>query len=463
MKTFYFMLFSLFTASSVAEVSLPAVFSNNMVLQRNAEVKIWGWAKPGEEIKIRTSWGEEVLSTKADKNAVWEIIINTPDIRGPQKITITGYNEIQIDNVLLGEVWLVSGQSNMEWTAAAGIDNAEAAIAGADHPDIRFFQVRLRTANDPQQDLEGSWEPSTPQSMKYFSAVAYFFGEKLKQELDVPVGLINSSWGGTPAEVWMPKDIFTKDEKLQEAASLLPNEQWGPNLPGMIYNAMIAPLIPYKLAGILWYQGESNTGNADHYEHIFSSLIDSWRGKWNSELPFYYAQIAPYDYGDNFSGVKVREAQRRVLKLPKTGMVMTSDIGNIEDIHPRNKKDVGLRFANLALKEVYGKETPAYFPLFERVEIKGNKLLVYFENAEELILDKQNPVSQFEVAGKDGNFQPVGMKIKRNYVELDVKKIDLPAQIRYSWKNTATSNLFNEAGLPASSFLEKIEPNSVKR
>ncbi len=276
-------------------------------------------------------------------------------------------------------------------------------------------------------------------------------------ELNVPVGLIDSSWGGTPAEVWMPAEVIEENKELSKAAAMLPDVEWGPRKPGALYNAMIAPLTSFNIAGVLWYQGESNTDNADHYEQIFSALINSWRQKWNSELPFYYAQIAPYDYGDNFVGVKVRDAQRRVLKMPKTGMVMTSDIGDIEDIHPRNKKDVGLRFANLALKEIYGKKTAAYFPLFERVEKKKDNLRIYFANAEGLRIDKENPASQFEVAGEDGEFQTVEMKVNKDCVELNIKKIENPTQIRYSWRNTGTSNIFNEAGLPASSFLEEIQ------
>lgn len=450
------------TVEAFSNVSLPAIFSNDMVLQRNADVKIWGWAKPGEVVKISTTWNTDTLQTKVGNNGTWEILLSTPNVRGPQQVTISGYNTVVLKNVLLGEVWLVSGQSNMEWTAAEGIDNAEEAIAGAENPQIRFFTVDDRTAPTPQQDLGGEWIASTPETMKYFSAVAYFFGKKLHEELNVPIGVINSSWGGTPAEVWMPAEVFEGNEELTKAAEMLPDVEWGPRRPGALYNAMIAPLTSFKLAGILWYQGESNTANADHYEQIFSTLIDSWRQKWNAELPFYYAQIAPYNYGDNFDGVKVRDAQRRVLKMPKTGMVITSDIGDIEDIHPRNKKDVGLRFANLALDKVYGIKKPAHFPLFERVEKKGNKLKIYFANAGELRLDKENPVSQFEVAGEDGQFQPVDMKVRKNHVELNVKKIDNPTKLRYSWSNTGTSNIFNEAGLPASSFLEEVEQNSGK-
>lgn len=443
-------------AEGVANVSLPSIFSDNMVLQRNSGVKIWGWAKPGEELRIQPSWATEELKVKTPKNAYWEITLSTPDVRGPQEIRITGYNEIILRNVLLGEVWLVSGQSNMEWSAAAGITNAEEAIAEAENENIRFFTVEHRTAASPQQDLGGSWVSSTPETMEHFSAAAYFFGKKLQEELGVPVGLINSSWGGTPAEVWMPLNLFENNPRLKEAASLLPDVEWGPSTPGSLYNAMIHPIAPFKLAGILWYQGESNTNNADYYEEMFTSLIESWRNEWNEELPFLYAQIAPFDYGEGHAGVKVRDAQRRVLKLPRTGMIMTSDIGNIHDIHPRNKLDVGLRFANLALAEVYGKDVRAHAPLFERIQRDGRNLKVHLSNSEGLRLDPENPDSQFEIAGEDKQFFPAKATVTNDVVTLRSTKVKDPKYVRYSWGNMSTSNLFNAAGLPASSFTTEI-------
>ncbi|MCF4101186.1 sialate O-acetylesterase [Gillisia sp. M10.2A] len=446
------LLFLMLTTQCFSNVSLPSIFSDNMVLQRNADVKIWGWAKPGEEIKIKVSWDEKELTTKPLKTSYWEIILSTPDIRGAQEITISGYNEVKLKNVLLGEVWLVSGQSNMEWSANSGIDNAEEEIANARNNQIRFYTVANKTAECPQQDLDGNWEASTPQTMKYFSAIAYFFGRKMNEELNVPIGLINSTWGGTPAEVWMPEEIIKNNETLSKAAKLIPDVEWGPRKPASIYNAMIAPIIPFKIKGILWYQGESNTDNADYYETIFSSLINSWREKWNEDLPFYYAQIAPYDYGEGFSGVKVRDAQRRVLKLPNTGMVMTSDIGNIKNIHPSNKIDVGLRFANLALTESYGKKLHPYAPLFERAEADGKNLKIYFKYNERLYLDKQNTNSQFEIAGTDRKFYPAKVSIKNDVVVLRSSKVKKPMYVRYSWGNTSTSNIFNHVGLPASSF-----------
>lgn len=436
-----------------ANISLPQIFSDNMVLQRNAEVKIWGWAKPGEEVTLSTSWNSEKLQNKASNAGYWELTLSTPDIREAQEITISGYNEVVLKNILLGEVWLVSGQSNMEWSFNAGIAHQQEALSMAENKQLRFFSVEHRSADYPQQDLAGKWEVSTIESMKNFSAIAFFFGDKLHKELDgVAIGLINASWGGTPAEVWMPAEVFNGDSGLSEAADLLPDVEWGPNRPGSLYNSMIAPLIPFKLAGILWYQGESNVDNAHYYEKIFSTLIISWRERWMEELPFYYAQIAPYSYGEGDKGVMVREAQRRVQKLPKTGMVTTSDIGDINDIHPRNKLDVGIRLADLALHEVYGKPANPYAPAFDKLEITGSKAIVNFKNANGLLISKENSTSQFELAGEDRVFYPAEYSIKENKVILHSKHVEKPVYVQFSWGDIMESNLFNKANLPASSF-----------
>ena len=435
-----------------ANVSLPGVFGDNMVLQREANVNIWGWAKPGEEIEISSTWSDKIYTTKADKNARWSLEIQTNAKKGPQQLTITGYNQVNLKNLLLGELWLISGQSNMEWSASAGINNAEAAIRNSTNKNIRFFNVDHRTADSPQIDLEGNWVESSPETMKYFSAIGYFFAKKLQEDLNVPIGIINASWGGTPAEVWMPEVLFNKNDTLKKAAKMLEENEWGPIKPALLYNAMIYPISSMKIKGILWYQGESNTINADYYEEIFTSLIKIWRSKWEEDLPFYYAQIAPYDYGEGFAGVKVRDAQRKVLKLSKTGMVMTSDVGNIHDIHPQDKLTPGIRFANLALAEVYGKKIKAHAPQFDYITTEGKIVKVHFKYSEGLKIGRENPESQFEIAGSDKKFYPARMEIKNNIIHLKAKAVKNPVFVRYSWQNTASSNIFNVAGLPASSF-----------
>ncbi|WP_026914920.1 sialate O-acetylesterase [Christiangramia portivictoriae] len=440
-----------------SNVSLPAIFGDNMVLQRNAEVNIWGWAKPGEEIQISVSWSQENFKVKPDSNGNWQALIPTNEERGSQTISIKGYTEVILKNVLLGEVWLISGQSNMEWTAGAGIEGGEEAIKNSENRNIRFFTVNHRTTEFPQNDLRGEWSESSPETMINFSAVAYFFAQKLSKELDVPVGLVNATWGGTPAEPWMPSSTIKNDRTLTKAAELLPKTEWGPSKPGLIYNAMIHPLKNFKFSGILWYQGESNTPNADYYEEIFSALIQSWRVEFQEELPFYFAQIAPYYYETEFTGVKIRDAQRRTLKLPKTGMVMTSDIGNINDIHPKNKKDVGVRFANLVLAEQFIKDIKAKAPLIQKAILENDKIILIFSNSEGLYLDKNSKTRQFEIAGSNKEFEPAKFEIKDDRIILSNRKLENPVYVRYSWGNTSISNIFNGAKLPASSFYIKIE------
>lgn len=449
-----------FCENALANISLPAIFTDNMVLQRETEVKIWGWAKSLEKVTLQASWSGETFETVADNYARWEIILPTPKAGGPYQITLKGYNQITLSNILVGEVWLCSGQSNMEWPAASGIDGKEEAIKNAKHPNIRFFTVQHRTATVPQIDLASEgWEICSPETMTYFSAAAYFFGKKLQEELDVPIGLIHSSWGGTPAEAWTSAQVIESDLLLARAADLLPSEPWGPGHPGSIYNAMIAPLTQFKIAGTIWYQGERNTNNAATYKETFSALINSWRAEWGYYFPFYFAQIAPFRGYGGEAGVIVRDAQRRTLELLETGMVVTSDIGDTIDIHPRNKLDVGLRFANLALKNHYKvSEKEASGPLFRTCQLEKDRVRVFFDHAEGLHIEGAT-CTDFELAGPDGVFHPAGAKIEGGTVLVSAGNVFQPTALRFAWSNTATPNLFNGAGLPTSCFSVKLEGN----
>ncbi|MEO2060455.1 MAG: sialate O-acetylesterase [Mesonia sp.] len=459
MKTRFILLLCLSSFLAQANVRLPKLFSDGMVLQQNTNVNIWGWADPGEEVKVIASWNpKDTLKVKGSRYAKWKLELPTPKAGGPYTITFLGYNSIHLTDVLIGEVWLASGQSNMEWSASAGIKNQEEAIQNSTYKNIRFFDVPKTSAEFPQQNVDGKWVESQPETMKYFSAIGYFFAQELHTKLDVPIGIIGSNWGGTAAEVWMPKAIFEKDSLLQDAASKLTAEEWGPNEPGTIYNAMINPIISYNLAGIIWYQGESNTGTANQYEYVFNQLIENWRTSWEQDFPFYFAQIAPYNYGENNdSGVRVRDAQRRTLSLPNTGMIFTGDVGNFENIHPRDKKTVGLRFANVALKETYKSyEAEVYGPLVEKAYKKGKHIIVEFSHAEGLHF-KENKVLQFEVAGEDMVFKPVKTKLKNGKVILRNHKVASPKYVRYAWKNAIIPNLVNAINIPASSFMITIE------
>jgi sialate O-acetylesterase len=452
---FFFCL--IFSSTAFANVTLPNVFSDNMVLQRNAEVTLWGWANPQEEIVITPSWNNQEYKVKTSNQAMWEIVIPTPKEGGPYTITIKGYNEVVLKNILIGEVWICSGQSNMEMNASWGIENGDEAVKNATNSTIRFFTVPKLTATTPQNNLSGTWTECTPETMKYFSAVGYFFGKRLQEELkNVPIGLISSNWGGTPAEIWMPEEVIQNDVVLLESAKTRKEESYGPNQPGRAFNAMIFPLTKFKIAGALWYQGESNVGSTV-YDKTLSALITSWRKLWKYDFPFYFVQIAPYKYGeDHFCGAMIRDAQRKVLQeVPNTGMAVISDVSTIEDIHPKDKKSVGIRLANLALADTYKVNSAVVNgPLYKGITIDENKVTVAFEYAEGLYF-KDKKADLFEVAGTDNVFYKATAVIKNNTVVLQSGKVKSPVKVRYAWKNTDQSNLFNKANLPASSFISE--------
>lgn len=438
-----------------ANISLPAIFSDHMVLQRNSEVTVWGWGSPGEPVTLTAGWNHAEVSFKIGNTGKWQAVLNTPEAGGPYSIHIKGYNEVLLQDILIGEVWLCSGQSNMEWTAAAGIDNAEIAIKEANHPNIRLFTVPKLSSQTEQDNCQGNWQVCEPNTMKWFSSVGYFFGRKLHEELNMPIGLVNASWGGSYAESWTPKSAFEDDEAMQTALKNIKPIDWAPNDAASLYNAMIYPLTSFNFAGVIWYQGENNTGNPQDYLHVFTRLIETWREAFKTSFPFYFAQIAPYDYGGWDGGVKVRDVQRRALQVPNTGMVMTSDIGNIKDIHPRNKQDVGLRFANIALKKHY-KTIDAIVegPLLKTVSFEKGKAVLTFDNAQGLYA--VGKTSLFELAGADGKFYAADFKIKKGQVVVCSKQVKSPTHVRFAWDNMAEANLFNAGRLPMSSFTTEV-------
>jgi sialate O-acetylesterase len=436
-----------------ANISIPEIFSNNMVLQQKSEVPLWGWAKTGETVTIKADWLDKEITISVGSQGTWKVILTTPEAGGPYNIHLKGYNELTLKNVLIGEVWLCSGQSNMEWSAQSGINNGEDEIENAKFPEIRLFTVYQSTSHYPQDHLAGEWSECTPETMRSFSAIGYLFAKILHKEMGVPVGIINTSWGGTPAEAWMPEEVIVKDDFLREAATKMKPVPWGPVEPGRIYNSMISPLVPFHIAGVLWYQGEQNTVNAYAYKEILTSLIRSWRSIWKYDFPFYYAQIAPYRYDNKYVGVEVRDAQRRVLEVPNTGMIVLSDIGDTTNIHPKNKQDVALRFANLALNRYYKtKQIEDSGPLYKELTIDKNKAIISFLHSEGLHV-AGTKLTCFEIAGEDKVFYPADAKIKGEQVLVSSKKVKSPVAVRFAWSNTATPNLFNGANLPASCFI----------
>jgi len=445
-------------SNASGEIRLPAMFGNHMVLQQQSEVNFWGWAAPEDRIIVLCSWlpGQE-FTPKADRASLrWSVSLTTPkaDIT-PHTITIKGgWVDITLSDILFGEVWLCSGQSNMEWQPAWGnVDVTEAQYQAANDAGLRFFSVPRTSMPAPENDCRAEWKISTRETMSGFSAAAYFFGRELRDRLGVPVGLVNVSWGGTPIEGWMHEASLEKPEF--RSAIHERNPIWKYGRPGSLYNGMIAPLISMKIKGFIWYQGETNTYNADYYAAMLAQLAADWRGDFGGDqLPFYYAQIAPWRYDIPREGAALRDEQRRALaRLPNSGMVVTSDIGNIEDIHPSNKTDVGKRFAAWALAKTYGIPGIACSgPLFREARPENGRIRVFFDHAENGILAKDGDLRCFEIAGPDRIFFPAKAVFDEGTVLVSAPEVALPVAVRFGFDNTAEPNLFNLEGLPASCF-----------
>ena len=450
----YSLLFISVTVS--ANVRLPAIIGPHMVLQQNAAVKIWGWSDPGEKITLKTDWDTTTYTTVGSSGANWSIQIKTPAAGGPYRIIINGYNQIVLQDVLIGEVWVCGGQSNMEMNFNWGLQSnyGKEADAATDN-SIRFFYVPKTTADFPQDDVKAEWIVCNPDAMKQFSIVGYFFGEILRQHLNVPIGLINSNWGGTPAETWTPSELVNNNPVLKAAAVKLTASKSWPIIPGAAYNGMIYPITKFTIAGTIWYQGETNVGTADTYHELFADMIMAWRKAWQKDFPFYYVQIAPFSgYGDNSSSAFLREAQTKTLTVPNTGMVVTTDLVNdINNIHPKMKKEVAIRLANYALAETYGEKNIAYkSPEYKSMKIENGKIRVYFDNAEDGLMSKGDTLKEFFIAGKDQNFLPAEAKIDGNSIIAWNERIKKPVAVRFAFRNATQPNLFNKEGLPVDPF-----------
>lgn len=639
------------TTSAMANVKMPSIFTDGMVLQQKTNAPVWGFADPGEKITVATTWDNKTVSTEAAADGKWMVKVTTPCYGGPYALIINGKNTVFINNVMIGEVWIASGQSNMEMPMNGGfygqILNGPEDIANSTNNDIRIYMAQRNTSFKEEGDCEGVWKAASPQNTPLFGATCYYFARKLNEELGVPVGIINTSWGGTPVESWIPqeyiknvpeysqivKDIavsspiidkrvewlskkttvsmfprpdlgdadlaktdyndtkwhsmkvpglwegfnevrafdgivwFRKTIKITPAMagkelviSLGPiddgdetyyngeligrnnnyqadrvytvpadkvkagkaviairvtdnqgggglygevsklkyytkgNEKSAVTLSGMwkylpiaelskgklykfdiasmeffqrpisptdlsemtattLYNAMIAPFVPYGIAGAIWYQGEANVGHAEEYSRTFPLMIKAWREKWGQgDFPFYYVQIAPYDYGTNGHSEEIREVQRISLSVKNSGMASTIDIGNNKNIHPANKVDVGNRLALWAFKNIYGKDVVCSGPLYKSQEIKGNVIYLSFDYADGLNA-KGGTLKGFEIAGKDGKYYPATAVIEGGKVKVSSEKVAAPASVRYLWSDCVDqATLYNGAGLPASSF-----------
>lgn len=438
-----------------AQLRLPAIISSGMVLQQRDSATLWGWAGPSEKVYILTSWNNRLDSAVASNGAKWRMKVKTPAAGGPFTINITNRGSATVlQNVMIGEVWVCSGQSNMEWSYNNGEKDTRAELSTCASNNIHFFQVPKSTADAPQDDLQAHWVSCDSNTLKSFSAVGYFFGKRLQQQLNTPVGLINTSWGGTPAEVWTPDYLVTNDEVLKTAAAKLKPVNWWPNEPGKTYNAMIAPLTPFTIAGAIWYQGESNTNTNDTYNKLLTTMINGWRSAWNRDFPFYYVQIAPYKYGNYNVGALLQEAQTKTLAHPNTGMVVITDlIDSVTNIHPSHKREVGNRLANWALAETYRRPKIVYrSPEYKSATQKGATLITSFDNAPNGFLVKGKSINGFFISGADENWQPAEAKIEKGKIIVWNKDLKQPMYIRYGFSNTMVGNLFSAEGLPVTPF-----------
>jgi sialate O-acetylesterase len=439
---------------SFANVRLPAVLSDNMVLQQHSTTKLWGWCEPGEKIFITPSWSNGRDSVQGSRDGRWQISQATLGAGGPYTITIRGYNTITLKNVLIGEVWVCSGQSNMEMCENWGLPDVKADLPSCYNSNIRFFHIPRTTSANPQDDCVGQWAGCDSNELKTFSAVGYFFAKVLNKDLNVPVGLIEAAWGGTPAEVWTPADLVNDDDSLKAAAGRQkPSNGW-PYLPGYCYNAMIAPVTSFSIAGALWYQGESNTESPGSYAKLLTTMVGSWRKAWGSALPFYYVQIAPYAYGVKDQGSLLREQEAACQDLGGTGMVVISDlVSDTTNIHPKDKHDVGIRLANWALAETYHRSGLFYKnPRFQQMEVNGDKLVLTFTDASGGLMAKGGEVRELFVAGDDRIFYPAVAKIEGSRLVLSSRAVKKPVAARYQFSNAGIGNIFSKEGLPMAPF-----------
>lgn len=455
--------------SAVAEAApttlkLASMFSDHMVLQRDMEIPIWGQAEPGTEVTVK--FDDEVAHATADEHGRWQADLESQQAGGPHELTVTADDDtVTLTDVLVGDVWVASGQSNMEWPVNA-VDNAETEKATADWPDIRFIDVPNQTGDKPRDAFEtAGWQPVKPQTIGGFSAVAYFFGRDLHKELKVPIGLIGCNWGGTPMEAWTSREALEAsptflpavkaadappaDEKEAEA-----RRNGAQNLPSALFNGMTSTVLPYAIRGVIWYQGESNAGQHQQYAELSKLMIADWRNRWGQgDFPFLLVQLAGWEPGGE-NWAYLREAQVDTLQTPNTGMAVAIDIGNEKDIHPRNKQEVGRRLALAARAVAYGQNLVYSGPMFRELKVDGGKARLSFDHLGGG-LKAEGDVKGFEIAGADGKFVPAKATIDGANVIVSADSVPEPAQVRYDWAAFPDGNLSNVEGLPAVPFRSK--------
>jgi sialate O-acetylesterase len=488
------------TCPTFADVRLPAIFTDHAVLQREMPAPVWGWADPSEEVTVMI--GDQVHKTTADDKGKWRITLEPLLSGGPYTMVVKGKNRLEVKDILAGEVWLCSGQSNMEWPVSA-VANGDLDISGANRPRIRIVTVTGPGSQTPVEDFDGDWKVCSPETIADFSAVGYFFGRELQDQLDVPIGLIDNAWGGSACDAWIRRDRMEgnplyatqlanwdkiakeNDEAKMKAdyekalaewkakaasakAAGQPEPPGKPELkhplfaqhrPANLYHGRLEPVIGYGIRGAIWYQGESNAGRAYQYREMFPLMIKSWREDWKQgDFPFYWVQLADFmaeklEPADS-AWAELREAQTMTLdKLPNTGEAVIIDIGEASDIHPRNKLEVARRLARLALARDYGKGFAAKSPRYESMEKKGDMIVVKFKDAGRLRTKDAARVQGFTIAGADRRWVPAEARVlSGNTVGVRSYEVPDPVAVRYAWGDNPVCNLYSSALLPVTPF-----------
>ncbi len=515
MKPFlHYLALSILATQALADVRLPAIFSDNLVLQQGKPVTVWGFAAADEDVTVRFAGQTQV--TRADLDGKWRISLDPMTANAqPQELSVSGKNTVSLKNLLIGEVWVCSGQSNMQWTVSQSA-NAEQEIAGANAPQIRMFTVERATGMTPATDVKGSWKEANPANVGNFSAVAYFYGRHLHQVLKVPVGLINTSWGGTRVEAWTSREsleerpcaaqmlsdwdgirqswdataeaakfeasktawqaeakkISAENAKLsadqKKKAPQAPRPPDDPNKtphhPAVLFNAMVAPLIPYSIQGAIWYQGESNQKRAFQYQELLPNMINDWRTRWNDPFSFYIVQLASFGNGQPITkeaGIpdtwaELQEAQYLTsITLPKVGLAVTNDIGEEKNIHPKNKQEVGRRLALWALAKDYGRADTVFSgPMFKSALIEGSQVRIQFDHTGGGLKTRDGgELKHFQIVGEDKKWVWAQAKIENNEVLVSSPEVPNPVGVRYAWAAWPEgANLINAEGLPAGCF-----------
>lgn len=462
------LLIFLSTQVAIAKVELPTVISNGMVLQQKSNVALWGKAEPGKKISITTSWDKKIYPVTVLPDGRWRTKVKTPAAGGPYDITFNDGDVQKLTNILIGEVWLASGQSNMEMPLKGfkdqPVQDAEKVIAAAKNPQIRFFNVTNVTWKKPLENCEGAWVNTTPISARDFSAVAYFYAKNLHEKLKVPIGIIESDWGGTMVEAWMSNESLLKfsDDVKVPAQEDAVNEN--KNAPAGLFNGMIKPILGYGIKGVIWYQGEQNRDNPALYSKLFPAMVKQWRSDWQTgDFAFYYVQIAPYisktpKLSPALKAMEpkvpvLREVQLQSLNaIANSGMAVIMDIGAENTIHPPNKETVGNRLSYISLANSYGDKQLNYAgPKYKNMQVQDGKILLKFTDADGLHFNEKESIN-FEVAGNDRVFYPAKAQITKDGILVSADQVTKPVAARYAFKAWVLGDLFNKYDLPASSF-----------